>query len=84
MDITKIYCRPISSSEGLDVNIVLLELSGTHSRMGNLFFATLNCYTKSPRKAKKSDENNSYASRTKRKDSYLSVGGNGLSWFNLK
>lgn len=63
------------------MNIVLLELSDTHSRMGNLFFATLYDYTESPRKVKKSDENHCYVLRMARENGYLSlsVGGNGFS-----
>lgn len=62
------------------MNIVLLEPSGTHSRMGNLFFATLYDYTESPRKAKEFDENHGYVLRIARENGYLSsgVGGNGI------
>ncbi len=40
------------SSEGLGVNIVLLENSNTLSRMGDLIFATIFGHAKSPRKMK--------------------------------
>lgn len=62
------------------MNIVLLELSGTHSRMGNFFFAILYDYTESPRKTKKSDGNHGYALKMVQKGYPSSgVGGNGFS-----
>jgi hypothetical protein len=68
------------------VKTVLLETSGTHSRKGNLFFATLYDYTESPRKSKKFDESHGYMLRVVRENGYPSsgVGGNGFSEILLK